>query len=393
MRNFHLSSIIAAAGILVLACGSTAQAMPMFAKAYGAKCSLCHTLVPGLNSYGRYVQRTGYASLDPHVLQTVPPVWFGEQINGDSTGGVSNVNPDFKNSIGNLAIHAAGYLGNDWTYHVQSWLLANDTGGGGLDTAWVTYNNLLHRDGHLFLGKIEAPGPSPFSQWFDITQPVTPEIVVGEHGYQLDGNRWGAKFAYTRPGVDAEVSWLGSGGDLISASDFDVAPGTEKTWQWKLANTYADKPLEFGAYGAFGSFIVSTGATDHYNAWAPYVQRDPANGIPGVLAIYQFAHDDNPGLDALGNQLPGVSSHAYSLELYQPLFNDTAVLSAREDMTDDGLGTVAHYHTIDFAFTAPHYQFLHGYFEAGMGANSTHPNGGPTWRWILWWTPPITNVH
>ena len=54
-----------------------AQAMPPFAQAYGVSCSLCHTQVPGLNAYGRYVQRTGYASLDPNVLRRALPVWIG----------------------------------------------------------------------------------------------------------------------------------------------------------------------------------------------------------------------------------------------------------------------------------------------------------------------------
>lgn len=45
-----------------------AAAMPPFAQAYGLQCNVCHTLVPTLNAYGRYIQRTGYASLDPHVF-------------------------------------------------------------------------------------------------------------------------------------------------------------------------------------------------------------------------------------------------------------------------------------------------------------------------------------
>lgn len=363
--------------------------MPIFAKAYGEECSTCHTLVPGLNSYGRYVQRTGYASLDPHVLSTVSPLWFGEQVNGDSTGGVSDISPSYKNSFGNLAIHAAGYLGNDWTYHVQQWLLANDSGGGSLDTAWVTYNNLFHRDGHVFLGKIEAPGPSPFSQWFDISAFATPEITVGEHPYELDANRWGAKLAYTHRGLDAELGWLGSGNGVISGADFNTLPGTDKTVQWKVASAHADQPLEVGAYGGFGSYIVSTGAADHYNAEAAYVQRDPQGAVPGLLGIYQLAHDSNPGLDVNGNQLPAASSRAFTAELYESLFDDSAVLSARDEFSDDGLGTLLHYGTVDFAFTVPHYQYLHGYVEAGLGSNSTTPGATPTWRWMLWWTTPI----
>lgn len=385
--------------VLAFACGVTfaalglpraAQAMPVFAKAYGVQCSTCHTIVPALNAYGRYVQRTGYSSLNRAVLKTVSPFWVGEQVNGDSTGGVSSVSPTHTTSLGNLAIHGAGYLARNWTFHVQQWIAQNDATGGTLDTAWVTYNNLFHRDGHLFIGKYEAPAPSPFSQWFDISSFSTPEITVGEHAYQLDNNRWGAKLAYVRGALDLEAGWAGSSNGLVSGADFGTAPGTDKTFQWKLASAHADQPLELGTYGAVGSYIVSTGAVDRYTAVAGYVQRDPQpHGVPGVLGIYQLGNDSNPGLDANGNQLPAAHSRAFTTELYEPLFRDLAVLGVRNEYTDDGLGNLAHYQTVDLAFNVPHARYLHAYVEAGLGANSTAPNSGPTWRWMLWWTTPI----
>lgn len=367
-----------------------AVAMPNFAKAYGVKCSTCHTLVPALNAYGRYVQRSGYSSLNRNVLQTVAPVWIGEQVNGDSTGGVSDISADHKNSFGNLALHGAGYLAPDWTFHVQQWLLQNDSAGGTLDTGWITYNNLFHRDGHLFLGKLEAPAPSPFSQWLDISAFATPEITVGEHVYQLDANRWGSKLAYTHGAFDVEAGWLLSGNGFISSSDFGNTPGTEKTFQWKIASAHADQPLELGAYGGSGSFIVSTGAVDRYSSLAAYVQRDPQpQAIPGIFAIYQIANDSNPGLDANGVQLRGARSQALTAEIYESFFNRGAVLSFRDEYTNDGLGTLGHSQNVNFAFNIPRYPYLHGYVEAGLGANSTAPNGGPTWRWLLWWTTPV----
>lgn len=376
--------------ILAVAAAAPAAAMPNFAKAYGVQCSTCHTVVPALNSYGRYVQRTGYASLNRDVVKTVAPVWIGEQVNGDTTGGVSNISSSHKNSFGNLALHGAGYLAPDWTFHVQQWLLANDDTGGGLDTAWVTYNNLFHRDGHLFIGKYEAPAPSPFSQFFDISAFATPEITVGEHAYQLDGNRWGSKLAYTHGALDAEAGWLLSSGDLITGADFGRSPGTDKTFQWKLASAHADQPLEVGAYGSSGSYVVSTGDVDRYSSVAAYVQRDPqVHAVPGIFAIYQLAHDSNPGLDANGLQLPAASSKAVTLEVYESMFNKSAVLGVRDEFNDDGLGTLTHLQNVDFAFNVPHMRYLHGYVEAGLGSNSAAPSGGPTWRWMLWWTTPI----
>src|SRR5579864_1206582 len=79
-----------------------AMAMPVFAKAYGLQCSACHTMVPALNAYGRYVQRTGYASLNRDVLKEHSPFWIGEQVNGDSTGGVSDNNSSHTIAAGNI---------------------------------------------------------------------------------------------------------------------------------------------------------------------------------------------------------------------------------------------------------------------------------------------------
>ncbi|MHB8146993.1 MAG: hypothetical protein ACYDGM_07025, partial [Vulcanimicrobiaceae bacterium] len=392
-RRLRSAALSATCALILIAAGArSASAMPIFAKAYGVQCSVCHTLVPALNAYGRYVQRTGYASLNRDVLKTVDPIWIGEQLNGDSAGGVNANQPTYTNSLGNVAIHAAGFFAPDWTYHVQQWLLSSDQTGGSLDTAWVTYNNLFHRDGHLFLGKIEAPAPSPFSQWFDLSGFAAPEITVGEHAWQLDANRWGAKLGYVHKAINAEAGWLASGNDLPTNADFTTVPGTDKTFQWKLADARPDQPLEFGLYGSSGSYIVSTGAVDRYGSVAGYVQRDPqAHAVPGVLAIYQVGNDSNPGLDLNGNQLPSARSQALSAELYEPVFSGNAVIGLRDEYTNDGLGNLLHYGNVDFAFNVPGLQYLHGYVEAGLGAHSASPNGGPDWRWTLWWTTPVGN--
>ncbi|HEY5257926.1 MAG TPA: hypothetical protein VIJ12_06040 [Candidatus Baltobacteraceae bacterium] len=392
-RRLRTAAVSAACALIFVAAAGVerADAMPVFAKAYGIQCSVCHTIVPALNAYGRYVQRSGYSSLSRDVLKTVNPIWIGEQVDGDSTGGVSANSPTATNSFGNLALHAAGYAAPNWTFHVQQWLLQNDQTGGSLDTAWITYNNLFHRDGHLFLGKIEAPGPSPFSQWFDISAFAAPEMTVGEHAWQLDANRWGAKLGYVHGSVAAEAAWLASGNGLPAAADFSSNPGTDKTFQWKLADARPDEPLEYGLYGSTGSYIVSTGAVDHYDSIAGYLQRDPQpHGIPGILAIYQLGNDSNPGLDNSGNQLSSARSNALSAEVYEPLFRGNAVVGVRDEYTDDGLGNPLHYGNVDFAFNVPGYQYLHAYVEAGLGAHSGTPNGGPAWRWTLWWTTPLS---
>ena len=355
-----------------------AEAMPVFAQAYGVKCSVCHTQVPALNTYGRYVQRTGYASLDPTVLKRALPVWWDQSVNYDS----ENVPP--RPQFGNMAIHAVGYLGSDVTYHFQQWIL-QDNQAGDLDTFWITYNNLLHRDGHLFVGLVEAPGPSPYSQWMDLAAFTTPEITVGEHAYELDANRWGAKFNYIKGGLDLEASWLYAAGGWSASSNFG---NTDKTFQYKAAWDDPQYPIEAGVYGASGTWPLTEGGIDKYWALAPYVERDPTKNVPGILATYQMGLDGNPGYTTLANGalslLGSAGSTAATFELYSPLFNQ-GMISVRKEWTNDGLGTLGQTGNVDFNY--PIARFLRAYVEEYFGAHQT-----PGWAYMLWWTTPISSV-
>jgi hypothetical protein len=93
------------------------SAMPEFAQATGLQCSACHTMVPLLNAYGRYVQRTGYAAIERASLDKTFPLWIDEALATDSTAGAGTGTP--RDDFGNLAIHAIGYALPDVTYHVQ----------------------------------------------------------------------------------------------------------------------------------------------------------------------------------------------------------------------------------------------------------------------------------
>lgn len=375
------SVAIAVATVIVFAIGASqrAETMPIFAQAYGVKCSVCHTQVPALNSYGRYIQRTGYATLDPKVLHRALPVWYDESINYDDLSG--STKPQF----GNIAVHVVGALGDDVTYHFQQWIVQNNQAGD-LDTFWVSYNNLLNRKGHLFAGLVEAPGPSAYSQWMDLAAFTTPEIAVGEHTYELDANRWGTKFNYEKGSLDIEAAWLGSNEGWGGFSDF--GDDTEKTFQYKAAYANPNQPVEIGAYGSRGEYPLAEGGTDQYWSFAPYVQRDPSKGVPGVLVIYQMAHDGNPGYYTLpsGALQPfgQAASTATTLEIYQPVM-DKGLLSIRKEFTNDGLGNQIQTGNIDFNYQVAKY--LHVYVENYYAQHSI-----PGWAYMIWWTTPVTTV-
>jgi hypothetical protein len=375
----RLASIAAVIGLVAWAVLAgprvRTEAMPTFAQAYGVDCSLCHTFVPTLNAYGRYIQRTGYATLDKIVLKRAIPFWIGESAAYDTQ------DPNFPHKVqfGNFALHAAGAFGQDFTFHAHQWIVQNGESGG-LDTLWVTYNNLLQRKGHLFVGKIEAPGPSVFSQWSDLSPFLTPQLTVGEHTWQNDANRWGAKFAYVNgPAANVQIAYLGADTDLNGATDFYPANG--KAFQWSAAYAQPTKPFEAGVYGNVGTIPLMEGGIDRYKSIAGYMQRDPKYGVPGFLAIYQRGFDGNPG-----NGLPAANSLGYTVELYQTFLGDRVLVGLRREMTNDGLGTIIQGGAINVGYRIN--RFLRIYGQAGLTQNST-----PGWAANLWWTTPVFKEH
>ena len=353
-----------------------AQALPAFAKAYGVQCSVCHTMPPQLNAYGRYIQRTGYSALNYGVLKSGTPVSVSEEVNYDSQ--------DHQVVGGNLAVHAAGYLSPDITYHIHQWLVQDDQAGG-IDVFQLAYNQLFKGNGHLFAGKISAlAAPAPFSNQSDLAPYASAELQVGEHVYQTDATRWGAALSYVHANLYAEAGWFGSSGEWGDSTNF--SSNTEKTFQWIAAYADPAKPLEVGAYGSVGSFPLSDGGVDHYNSTSLYVQRDPGpHFVPGIFAVYQWSHDANPGIDMdSGLNLPSANSTAETFEIYEPLF-DRGIIGFRQETTSDGLGNVTRSGNVDLALQPfAHYDYLHLYLEGALMQNS-----GPAWRGSLWWIVPL----
>jgi hypothetical protein len=393
-----------------------ASALPTFAKAYGVQCSVCHTVPPQLNAYGRYVQRTGYAALERSLVNTVVPLTVAEEGTYDSG------NTSQKWQAGNLAVHAAGYLAPDVTYHIHQWIQQNNQAGG-LDTFQFAYSGLFKQNGHLFAGKLSAlPVPGPFSNQSDIAPYAAAEMQVGEHMYQQDMMRWGAAFSYAHANLYLQAGWLGSAADLGGASDF--SNNTDKTFEWIAAYADPNRPLEAGLYGSIGSWPLTEGGVDHYNTIAAYVQRDPGpHFLPGILALYQWGYDANPGIatgsgmgmgaapSALARlfgfagstpipipispmpmpspsmipMLPPAHSRTETFEVWEPVFWNRGIVALRQEMTNDSLGNVVNGGNIDFDIRPfRRFDYLHLYTEAALIQNSK-----PAWRGGIWFTAPM----
>ena len=403
-RRKYLLGALGAAAVAFLVTGLLAKpapsvAMPPFAQAYGLPCSACHTQVPLLNANGRYIQRTGYASLDRQVLARALPIWLDASTGYDSSAGTGvTLGPGQPNvpkyEFGNFAIHGIGYIAPDLTFHAQQWI---ESGGnsGPLDTFWVTYNHLFGRSGHLFFGKILNPAPSPYSMDFELDGATASGTVVGDHDWGATyGNRWGTRFAYVHKTLDLEAGYYLSSDDFNGITDFN--PG-DKTFQWKAAYAQPNSPLELGVFGSKGAVPLTSGpGIDVYHSIAGYVELDPSRyGRPGLFAVYQSGKDGNPGFDANGNPLGVTSSKGLSVAIFEHILHNAATVGFRHDLNDDGLGTVSNGNSINLAFNVPHFDYAHVFLEANTGSSSALAGGsnGPTWKGEFWLTLPIKAVH
>ncbi len=401
---------IIASGILAFGFPAAAKAMPNFAQAYGLDCTACHSQVPALNAYGRSIQRAQYSSMDPAVVNKALPVWASEQLNFDSqnqaaynpNATTANLEPQWQ--AGNFALHVDG-LSNDFSFHIQQWVVSNNllagysspngTTASDLDTAWVAYNFLKH-DAHITLGKMQVPSPSHFGFWMDLNSFAVPEISVGQHAYQLDANRWGSMLTYTGKAWYAQAGYYYSDAGIGNA--FNWAPPNGQTFQYRLGYSKPKSPLTLEFYGAQGSLPVQNvdqlgnpyNVSDSFGAQGLSLTYDQkARWQPGLLLLYQWTHDSAPGANpATFNQNYGATnSVGYTIEPYwRPFKYWEATISARRQMTDDGLGNVVQSGNIDASFRITRY--LHAYAEAYLQQHQT-----PAWRYSIWWSTPLTGVR
>jgi hypothetical protein len=366
-----------------------ATALPTFAQAYHVDCRVCHTMIPQLNSYGRYIQRTGFAALDPSVMKQVVPLLIRDAANVRSTGKLDSTQPNKKFTSTSLSTVAAGFIGTSVTYRADQSEYSNDVSGGTLGRAMLGYHDLFKKNGHFFIGKIEPATMPGFTGNSDMSGFASSSLSVGKHAYALSSSRWGTGFNYVHAPVDLEVSWSAGGSNVIQAADFTTKPGADKTLHYKLAYADPNKPYEFGVYGASGGYVLSTIALDRYYANGIYAQRDPVNGVPGIVVFYQTAFDSNAGTGSKGAIVPA-SSHTYAISLYEPLFNGDVMLGFRPvEFTNNGLGTIKHYGNFDIALRDPHIPYLYVTLESAFNGNSNAPNGLPTWRASIKWASPI----
>jgi cytochrome c6 len=386
-----------------------AQAMPTFSQALGVSCQTCHTMVPALNSYGDYVQRTFYQAVNNKQTRATLPIWIWEEANGDSTGHLDSKQPGKKMTLGTLLLYFAGMAGPEFTYRFENSIWSGDqptNQSSGPETAWIAWHGLFHGYGHLLVGN-DYPGPVPSFLEAPAGDHETPyqirHLFIGAHGYNLINTRLTARFDYEKGPINAQISWRGGSTSWISGgpSDF-TGPGIDRAFQWLVADAPPSKPLSIGVFGIDGSYALqgkpgtSTGPpnVDYYNLYAPYFDVDPGwmKNAPGFYGFYASSHDSNPGIPDFTMLAPqGPNATDESFEAFEPFFKSHLMVSVRQETINNGLGEFTRYWATGFSaqpIEAVPYFFLR--YMVVMDGYSDAPGGVPEYRWSVQYMGPIS---
>jgi hypothetical protein len=343
--------------LLVLVVRGRAEATPVFAQAYGLACTACHTQMPMLNAFGRYIQRTGYAALNRKTLAHAVPVFLFDIGTGYSHQSDAPSTDKITGAFHTTLLQANSYLAPDVTYKIEQFLVVGGNAGF-LEQGWLAYHNLFDHAGHLFLGKIPGVNLDEFGS--GVLNEVTaadgqlPDVAVGVHDYGLDfDGRWGAKFNYVRGKTFVEIAYLGNPTYAGSFADaYDYSRAADKSFQWRVAYADPAKPYEAGVFGQNGS-LGFTGLgllpglhVDNYNVVTPYINKDPRPGSPGFRFEYATAIDSNPGYvtpaAALGPAQPvGSTTSSWMIgSVYQMVLHDHGMVDITYYHTNQNLSAI-----------------------------------------------------
>lgn len=411
----HARALIASLAIvfalLIAAWGvkpKPSEAYPTFAQALGVNCSMCHTMVPELNAYGRYLQRTWYAPLTQQALKNTFPAFLWYQAAGNNVGNLDAAQAGKKAVLTDVFyIYFVGFMGPEFTYRVENNMVSADqlaSQSTGPETMWLAYHGLFGGYGHLQAG-VDYPGPVPAA----LANPSDYEaafhlrhLAIGKDSYNLINKRLTFRFDYEKGPIDAEVAWRGGTNNPIAggASDFAITPGSNHAFpQWKVAYAPPNRPFEIGDFGILGTYDTTNagGIVDHYWQNAPYFQVDPGwvgKGSPGIFFFDAWGHDSNPGIGTTPFPEFGPTYHDAAAELMEPILKGTTVLTAREEWVNTGLtGAIeTHYGLVGASFQPfpKLFPWAFGRFDVPMGAQSSAPFGRPTFQWAFQMEPPLS---
>jgi mono/diheme cytochrome c family protein len=319
----------------------SASAIPVLANGQGGvNCGLCHSAVPQLNSYGRYVLMTNFSrGLNTHtqMMQNRSlPVALEVTANTSSQPG-----PTLPGVYSGLAqFLSGGFLGPKVSYFASVPVVTGGFPANSVDQVWAAYNGLSHNNGSLQIGKFPTPIFAPWtSQSLSLSGYGLASLPVGLNGSTLADNRWGASYTQLgHLGLIGNVSYL-TGAGPIERAFRSVNEGT--AWTGSIQYLSPESRWSGGVAGLRGSYPLPSGANDRYTRVAALASY--SGNRYELIAMGIVGHDNNPNDGAS----PAADSHGISFEtVYSPLSWLHADL--RYEHTDDGLGNP----TVNYIFGA-----------------------------------------
>ncbi len=399
-----------------------ASATPVFAQAYGCQCTTCHTQVPILNAFGRYVQRTAQSALDPETLRHALPIFIedtGTSYSYQKSSSTSTWAPG--GFFSGAALWAIGSAGRAFTYKVEQDIVANGQPGE-LGQIWLAYNGIAlgpHESEHpgpgylhLEVGKVGAiqvidnANSIPLRDVNPSSSP--PDFFIGQHDYagNID-DRWGTKLNYVHGEIPVvvELAYLGNNSPSGIPGSFNFSPTSERSFQWKLAYAHPSRPTEVGFIGETGTVGWNGSLTpgwnqDRFTLLGPYVLKDPRANSPGFLVQYLTASDANPGyyaapgpVVALGAPAGKTSGSAEIASVYQMISDNRGLLNLTYFHTNNTLapvgstGIVTPTGSVSAGNVGLSYRF--GPFIRLYATSTIAQNQTPLWNLSLWIDSPL----
>ncbi len=336
----------ALAGIALTA--RPAAAIPVFANGQGGvSCEMCHSSVPALNAYGRYILATNFARvLDAHaqMLQNKRlPVAVLASANRSSVP-----NPSFGTKIYAAVVDllSAGYIGPKVTYYASVPIEEGGFPAPAVDQLWVAYDGLAGGNGSLQVGKFPTPFFAPWvSQTMTLSGYGLAALPVGLNSVGVGDNRWG--ISYTQiggKGLIANVAYMTNTGPEEEAYDEDIDAGGEGTaWVGSVQYLWPASRWSGGVTILRGSYPLPSGASDQFTRNGALLSYGFPKGSLMVMGLQGY--DSNPNDGAT----PPSTSHGLSFEtMYGPVL--WLNLDLRYDTTNDGLGTLSRNYVMDASF-------------------------------------------
>lgn len=309
----------------------SALAIPVFANGQGGvNCGLCHTAVPYLNSYGRYVLMTNFSrGLNKHLQmmqnRSLPAAL---EVTANASNPAAPMLPSVYSAL--VQFLSGGFVGSDISYFASLPVVSGGFPAGSVDQLWGAYNGLSNGNGSLQIGRFPTPIFAPWtSQSLSLSGYAAATLPVGLNVSTLADNRWGASYTQMgHLGLIGNVSYLNGTAPIERA----FSSGGEGTaWSGSLQYLSPESRWSGGLAGLRGSYPLPSGAIDPYTRAAALVSYGGERYQ--LTAIGTVGHDKNPN-DGMS---PSATSHGISLEsIYGPL--SWLHVDLRYEHTDDGLG-------------------------------------------------------